>query len=96
MDHDYPEKPCPHGMCHNHSPQWENVEEKQLVPNPLFGLFKRYFVMWCCGQRMQRVIEKTTQRCRKCGRTQVLFGNRLGLCPCCGKTKKEVQIQISH
>ena len=91
MDRNLAGKKCPHGMCLNHSPEWENVGEKRREPNPTsitraktyrFGILPGI----CCDSRMARYKEVYTQRCKKCGRTQDLVTmSSLALCLCCGR-----------
>jgi len=82
--HSYTEKQCPHGMCLDHSPEWERIGEPEFVPNPdLFGkhsLFHRH-----CGQRMLKVEKLVKERCKRCGREgfEILDWNA-NLCECCG------------
>ena len=82
-----PHDQCRHGRCLDHGPEWENVGEKRLEPNPgVFGQ-KTYWIAIrrCCGRPMARYKEVQTKRCRKCGRTEDHVGKYpFALCLCCG------------
>ena len=94
MDHSnlagekYSNGQCAHGMCLEHGPEWGNVGEKHLEPNPgIFGT-KTYWFARCCGSPMAKYRAVQTQRCRKCGRTEDLVTHYyVALCICCGRTK---------
>lgn len=81
--------PCPHGMCLNHSPEWENVGQVRYEPDPGFLGTLVYGHTSCCTQPMARREKVQDQRCRKCGRTRLItttFGYQVALCLCCGRT----------
>jgi len=88
MDHNNSEKKhcmCQHGMCKDHSPEWKNMGEAFLSPNPdIFGA-KTYWLDRCCGKGMTRTQKVRMQLCTKCGRTQVeVLAKEVALCKCCG------------
>ena len=80
-------KQCVHGMCHNHGPEWKNIGERQLKPNP--GIFGQttYWNSLCCGARMWRGKLIQTQRCKKCGRKRIFIRqSAVAVCLCCDRT----------
>jgi len=90
MDHSQ-HKPCPHGFCLNHDPEWKNIGEPKLVPAPrLFGLLAIYLTEWHCGRPMIRMFKVQEQTCKKCGRTRLgriddpLYFDGMAVCGCCG------------
>ena len=86
MEHNYPEKECPHGMCLGHDPVWENIGEKRFKPAPsFFGLKKTYWTIRCCGKPMRQVNEVQTQQCKKCGRRREDITRQVALCACCDR-----------
>ncbi len=78
---------CQHGMCLNHGPQWETIEDPAFDPSPTLFLRRRtYWLMRCCGKAMQRVTKGIRQRCRKCGRRRFEVREYdLARCACCGR-----------
>jgi hypothetical protein len=82
----YPHGQCVHGRCLDHGPEWENVGEKRLEPNPgIFGK-KTWWFTRCCGKPMAQMKEVQTQRCKKCGRQEDHVTNYyIALCYCCGR-----------
>ena len=87
MDHNNSEKKhcmCQHGMCKDHSPEWKNMGEAFLSPNPdIFGA-KTYWLDRCCGKGMTRTQKVRMQLCVKCGRTQIKVLAEVAVCECCG------------
>lgn len=84
--------PCPHGMCLNHSPKWENIGEPFTEPNPRFGFFSIYLIYWHCGKPMRVVRQIQLRRCTLCGRQGKLIDrwHVNALCACCGYNEKHV------
>ena len=88
MDYNNSEKKhcmCQHGMCKDHNPEWKNMGEAFLSPNPdIFGA-KTYWLDRCCGKGMIRTQKVQMQICTKCGRTQIeVLIKEVALCKCCG------------
>lgn len=80
-------KQCDHGRCLNHSPEWKNIGEKRLEPNPIvFGWWKISLFNRCCGKPMLRMKEVQLKKCKKCGRQEYQVENYyINLCSCCGR-----------
>lgn len=84
LEHGHLHCQCPHGKCLNHGPDWENVGEQQLVPDPgLFGI-QTYLFDRCCGKLMARRRVMQKRRCRKCGRIEEHRVTVRAVCLCCG------------
>lgn len=89
MDHGF--KHCIHNRCINHSPEWETINTKEMVPlyikiGPIKIRRRGIFYAWCCSKPMlafQKIL--ITLRCKKCGRIG-MNANDLPfyVCDCCG------------
>ncbi len=76
-------KQCPHGMCLNHDPEWENIGKKRRQYKGEFP-GKTSGRDHCCGKAMMWYKEVQKRRCKKCGRTEDHISNYyLALCLCC-------------
>lgn len=83
------DKQCPHRQCLNHNPEWENVGEERLVPNPislLLGMMalRTYQNIKCCNKPMMRLKIVQTAQCKKYRRTTDTNRRNVALCSCCG------------
>lgn len=79
---------CEHGMCKDHSPEWETISEV-IVPNPgIFGQKTAWFKR-CCKKGMTRLKKVRVQKCKKCGRIKEDMVAWVYRCECCGYTVKE-------
>lgn len=84
----YAHNQCSHGMCLNHGPEWENVGDKFLIPDPGFLGNPCYWFTRCCGKAMARQAKVQSRRCKKCGRMERhIIERHIALCTCCGRTK---------
>ena len=76
---------CPHGMCKDHDPEWKNMGEAFLSPNPDILGIRTYWLNRCCGKGMARCQKVQMQLCTKCGRTQIkVLIAEVAVCECCG------------
>ena len=76
---------CPHGKCINHTPDWENIGKKYIIPSPrFFGLKKTNWGLMHCGKHMVIYKEIQKRKCKKCNMIDDHVERRdVLICSCC-------------